>query len=159
MEVIKTFELHLAGDTEFLSQGFLFNDTNRDKMGMRLLREFTKKSNCAQLTINLRAKRNKRAKNKKEAVGYSLNKSFLIDIFENTIEHLKVKKDSKFTVKGELIDEDTRVLDLVHSRLIYTLTVDLNESLEIYKLFLGALLNLMHSKINEVGRYYNNEVD
>jgi hypothetical protein len=83
----------------------------------------------------------------------------LIDIFENTIDHLKVKKDSKFTVKGELIDEDTRVLDLVHSRLMYTLTVELNEPLEIYKLFLGALLNLMRSKISEVKRYYNNEVD
>jgi hypothetical protein len=159
MEVIKTFEFHLAGDAEFLSQAFLFNNSDRDKMGMHLLREFTKKSNCAQITINLSAARNKKPKNKKEVVGYSLNKSFLIDMYENTIEHLRVKKDSRFNVKGDLIDEDTRVLDLVHSRLVYTLKVELDDSMEIYKLFLNALMRLINNKINEVMRYYNDEVD
>jgi hypothetical protein len=159
MEIIKSFEFHLAGDAEFLSQPFLFNNSTRDRTGMHLLREFTKKSNCAQITITLKAARNKKAKNKKETTGYSLNKSFLIDMYENTIEHLKVKKDSRFNVKGDLIDEDARILDLVHSRLVYTLNVILDDSIEIYKLFLDALMNLINNKINEVKRYYNNEVD
>jgi hypothetical protein len=159
MEVIKSFEFHLAGDAEFLSQAFLFNDSARDKTGMHLLREFTKKSNCAQITINIKAEKNKKSKNKREARGYSLNKNFLIDMYENTIDHLRSKKDSKFNVKGELIDEDTRVLDLVHSRLVYTMNVELDDSMEIYKLFLNALMKLIINKINEVKRYYNNEVD
>lgn len=159
MSVIKSFEFHLAGDAEFLSQAFLFNDSNRDKLGMHLLKVFAENSNCAQITINLRAQKAKKTKNKKEATGYSLNKSFLIDMFENTIDHLRVKKDSKFNVKGDLIDEDSRILDLVHSRLVYTLIVDLDDSTEIYNLFLNGLMGIIHIKIGEVKRYYDHEVD
>jgi hypothetical protein len=159
METIKSFEFHIAGDEEFLSQAFLFDDDNRDKFGMRLLREFTKQSNCAGLTINLRAEKSKKSKNKKEVTTYSLNKTFLIDIYENTINHLRAKKDSRFNVKGEIIDEETRILDLVHSRLIYTMDIELNTEIEIYKLFLNGLLRIISSKRSEVKRYYHYEVD
>jgi hypothetical protein len=159
MEVIKSFEFHIAGNAEFLSQAFLFEDDNRDKLGMRLLREFSKQSNCAGITINLRAEKSKKAQNRQEEAYYSLNKSFLIDMYENTINHLKVKKDSRFNVKGDIIDEETRILDLVHSRLVYTLDIELDSYVEIYKLFFDELFRLINSKKHEVRRYYNNEVD
>ena len=159
MEIIKSFEFHIAGDTEFLSQAFLFDDENRDKFGMRLIREFSKQSNCAEITINLRAEKTKKPNKKKEVINHSLNKTFLIDIFENTINHLRVKKDSRFNVKGEIIDEETRVLDLVYSRLIYTLDVELVNDIEIYKLFLSGLLRLIRYRRDEVKRYYDNEID
>lgn len=42
MEIIKSFEFHLAGNEEFLAQAFLFNDDdNRDKLGMRFLRDIS----------------------------------------------------------------------------------------------------------------------
>jgi hypothetical protein len=156
MDVIKSFEFHIAGDTDFLSQAFLFENDNRDKLGIRLLREFSKRSNCANITINLRAEK---AKNKKEARAYTLNKSFVIDMYENTINYLREKKDSRFNVKGDIIDEETRILDLVHSRLVYTLNVELDSNTETYKLFFYELLQLIRNKKNEVKRYYDNEVD
>lgn len=159
MEIIKSFEFHIAGDPDFLAQAFLSEDDNRDKFGMRFLREFSRKSNCADITINLRAEKAKKAKNKKEAKIYSLNKPFLIDFYENTINHLRVKKDSRFNVKGDIVDEETRILDLVHSRLVYTLDVELYNDIEIYKLFFNELFRLISNKKNEVKRYYDNEVD
>jgi len=126
---------------------------------MRFLREFSRKSNCANITINLRAEKAKKAKNKNEVRIYSLNKPFLIDFYENTINHLRVKKDSRFNIKGDIIDEETRILDLVHSRLIYTLDVELYSNIEIYKLFFNELFHLINNKKNEIKRYYNNEVD
>jgi len=159
MEIIKSFEFHITGDPDFLAQAFLSEDDNRDKFGMRFLREFSRKSNCANITINLRAEKAKKVKNKNEARIFSLNKPFLIDFYENTINHLRVKKDSRFNVKGDIIDEETRILDLVHSRLVYTLEVDLDSDIEIYKLFFNELFHLIRTKRNEVNRYYNNEVD
>jgi len=80
-------------------------------------------------------------------------------MYENTINHLRTKKDSRFNVKGEIIDEETRILDLVHSRLIYPMDIELDSNVELYKLFFEGLSKLINSRKNEVERYYNNEVD
>jgi hypothetical protein len=42
MNVITSLEFKLAGDADFFAQAFLFEDDNRDRNGMRLLREVSK---------------------------------------------------------------------------------------------------------------------
>jgi hypothetical protein len=162
MEQIQRLEFHLAGDADFLSEAFLFNNDERDRKGMRLLREFAKQSNCASISINLSAEKSKTinvGKNKKEKKVFSLNKQFILNLFYETAEHLKAKRDSRFNVQGEVIDEETRVLDLVHSRLCYPLMIDLNEEEDVFIQSITAFYSLIISKIDEARKYYDNEVE
>jgi hypothetical protein len=60
-----------------------------------------------------------------------LSKNFVVSIYESTKEHLLTKKSSRFSVKGEVVvDEDTRILYLVHARLLFILSLSINEDTE-----------------------------
>jgi len=160
MEKIQSLEFHIASEPEELAKLFLFDDDNRDKQGMRLIREFTKQSNCATISVNITAARPKsvKVKGKKPVKKYAeLNKVFLIEFFDATKSHLKERADSKFNVKGQVVDEDMKVLDLVHSRLTYPMTVPLPDGADPLACYLSALPSLVRAKIEEARKFYGFE--
>jgi len=160
MEKIQSLEFHIASEPEELAKLFLFDDDNRDKQGMRLIREFTKQSNCATISVNITAARPKsvKVKGKKSEKKYAeLNKMFLVNFFDSTKSHLKERTDSKFNVKGQVVDEDMKVLDLVHSRLTYPMTVPLPDGADPLASYLSALPSLVRAKIDEARKFYGFE--
>lgn len=161
MNQIQKLEFQIAGDPDFLAQAFLFQDDKRDKTGMRILKELSKQSNCATIKIGLGAEKPQRNRigNKTEKKFFSLNKQFIVNLYYETIDHLKIKKDSKFNVEGQVVDEDTRVLDLVHSRLTYSLIIDMNNDVDIFTNYLSEFYHLIQNKKEEARRYYGYEVD
>jgi hypothetical protein len=162
MEQIQKLEFHIAGDPDFLDQSFLFNDDSRDRTGMKLLSHLSKESNCATIKISLgaeRAKKVKIGKNRTETKYFSLNKQFIMNFYYQTIDHLRTKKESKFNVQGKVIDEDLRVLDLVHSRLTYPLVVEIGTETDIFSNYIKQFYKLIQEKKEEARRYYGYEVD
>jgi hypothetical protein len=160
MDVISSLEFRLAGNADFFCQAFLSENDDRDRNGMRLLRYFTENSNCGVITVKLSTEKAKRSKNKKEQKEYTLTKEFIVSLYENTREHLFATKNSKFNVKGKTVDEETNVLDLVHARLMFVLTILLDENAETHVICsMNEMRSLIYNKIDIAIRNYGNEVE
>lgn len=162
MERVQSFEFHIASDPENLATNFLFDDDKRDQTGMRLIREFAKESNCATISISLSAERpkKKKVKGKEPFIQYSsLNKQFLIRLYDSTKTHLQESPNGKFNVRGKILDEDSRILDLVHSRLTYPLEVRIPEGSDTLLCYINAISVLIRQKIEEAKKYYGYQVD
>lgn len=160
MNQIQGLEFHIAAEPEFLASQFLFEDANRDKLGMQLIREFAKQSNCANITIKIGAEKPKKIKdkgNEKKVKRSTLNKQFLISFYDSTKEHLQSRKDSRFNVKGRVVDEDLKLLDLVNCRLTYPLKINIQEGNDILNSHLASIPVLIGAKISEAIGYYGYE--
>jgi hypothetical protein len=162
MEQVQNLEFHIASDPDKLAQLFLFDDDNRDKMGMRLIREFAKESNCASITLKLNAEKPKKMKlpnNERKTIYPSLNKGLLVQFYDSTKLSMKDNKDNRFCVRGRLIDEDVRILDLVHSRLTYPMPVYIDDNCDSLTSYINAIPALIRAKIEEAKNNYGFDVD
>lgn len=162
MDQIQGLEFHIAAEPEFLASQFLFDDVNRDRLGMQLIKEFAKESNCANISIKISAEKPKKIKGKgrEKRIRYStLNKQFLVRFYDSTKMHLQSRKDSRFNIKGRVVDEDLRLLDLVNSRLTYPLKINIQDGYDILNSHLSSIPVLISAKINEAQKYYGYEAE
>ncbi|MBP3367034.1 MAG: hypothetical protein J6K96_08625 [Treponema sp.] len=112
-------DFNIALSKEDLEQGDLFS--NGDGESIKLLREFRKNSNCGRIHLELSAPRYYPTK-KTVSTRPFLNKKFILNFFSDVQYHLNEK--DKFLIKGYGIDENTKVLDFIGERLVYSFEVN-----------------------------------
>jgi hypothetical protein len=146
---IRRLEYTLCSAPDKLAQFFL--SENDDNKGMQLIRYFAENSKCARISLRLGADRKKKEKKTKKPIVPTLDKSFILNLFNQTKDLLHESKESQFTVIGG--DDDSRVIDLLYQRLFYRIEIIPENNIISINQVADKMIELMRNKHEEIKRF------
>ncbi len=148
---IRSLQYSICSTPETLTQKFLQEED--DRKGMELIRYFAENSKCARISIELGADKKKKDKKTKRRTIPSLDKSFIVKLYEQTEGLLKENKNNEFNVVGMGADEDSKVIDLLYKRLMYRIEVEFESTFVPINEIIDKMTSLMIGKNDEVKKY------
>jgi hypothetical protein len=152
MPDVFSLELDLVGQREQLMQ-MLLGERVDERREIELMRHLINSSNCTKLSIGLRTDGRGRRSKKDDKKKASLNKPFLVELWTSVHPALASNENSKFYVKGRMIDDETRVLDLLNARLMYGIELRYDGACLPLPEVLTKMQTEMFRRLAEIERY------